>query len=231
MGRKTQSQTDAPPKVRGEVVIRSLGDVKKNPWNPNVMTDTMKASLRHGLKTDGWLISQSLLIWGRDDNGDQQDMIIDGEHRWVEAQALGMKEGPMVFLDGLTKAKAKALTIKMNQKRGEFDADKLADVVVDLADALGDIDLGIELGLEEDYIAGLTQPVASEPARKKPGGFSGKVHARKAVIKYVLVFENEAQQERYFEFLQMLKRDVPGKSVAERQDKWLADNMPKDPPE
>ncbi len=224
MGRTAQTADEAPPKIRGEVVIKPLAGVDKNPWNPNVMSEEMKASLRHGLKHDGWLVAQSLLVWGTDENGNVQNTIIDGEHRWTEAKGLGMSDGPMVFLNGITEAAAKALTIKMNQKRGAFDDDKLAQVVVDLADALGDIDLGIELGLEEDYLAGLTQPSEPGPPENK-GGFSGKTHARKPVIKYTLVFDDESQQNRYFEFLRMLKRDVPGESVASRMDKWLADNM------
>ncbi len=146
--------------VRGEVVSGILQEVKPNPWNPNTMTDAMKESLVYGLKNDGWLASQSLLIWGTDDIGDRQDIIIDGEHRWRAATEDGMLEGPMVFMDGLSKLEAKALTIKMNQKRGDWDPELLAAVVKELELDLDSEDLVLDLGLssvEMDRLAGVAE--------------------------------------------------------------------------
>lgn len=80
-------------RVVGEVVMRPLSDVQKNSWNPNRMTDFMKESLKQGLLSDGWLKSQSLLIWGTDDKGERRDVIIDGEHRWSAASELGFQIG------------------------------------------------------------------------------------------------------------------------------------------
>ncbi len=147
--------TEAQAQLVGKTEIRPLSDVKPNIWNPNRMTEQMKASLKHGFIHDGWLVSQQLLIWGTDDEGVEKNIIIDGEHRWTTGNELGMLEGPMVFLTGLSETKAKALTIKMNQKRGEFVDDLLANVLRDIESELGSDDMGIDLGFDDETIMSL----------------------------------------------------------------------------
>ena len=131
--------------LRGEVVLRALSSVQPNGWNPNVVSPEKMASIEHGFRTDGWLLSQALLVWGTDDAGARRDLIIDGEHRWKAGGTVGLAQGPMVFLDGLPEVEAKALTVKMNQRRGEWDSEGLAallrDIQVDLPDA-GALDFG-----------------------------------------------------------------------------------------
>jgi hypothetical protein len=148
------------PKVRGEVKILPLASVKANTWNPNVMTPEMKASLKHGLVEDGWIASQALLIWGTDEQGAEQNIIIDGEHRYVAAVELGLKKGPMVKLDLLTEAEAKALTVKLNQKRGDWNPDKLGELLKELAQTSETPLTGIDLGFSDE---GLMKLLAVEP--------------------------------------------------------------------
>lgn len=154
--------TKALAKLMGKVETRPLSDVKKNSWNPNRMTEQMKASLKHGFINDGWLVSQALLIWGTDEEGVEQNLIIDGEHRWTIGNDLHMPEGPMVFLTGLSAIKAKALTIKMNQKRGEFVDALLADVLRDIEAELGSDDMGIDLGFDDETIMSLMAEDATD---------------------------------------------------------------------
>jgi hypothetical protein len=154
--------------VVGKVEIRPLAAVTNNSWNPNRMTAEMRESLRYGLRSDGWLASQALLIWGSDENGEAKNLIIDGEHRWSVAIELGFIDGPMVFLHGIEEARAKALTVKMNQKRGSFDELELGallrDIELDLAE-LGVDDLGLDLGLtDEKLMRYLAEPAAEEEA-------------------------------------------------------------------
>lgn len=138
--------------VVGEVVMERLDKVKPNDWNPNKMTDHQKRSLGHGLVEDGWMASQALLVWGEDENGERKDVIIDGEHRWFAGRDVGFEEAPMVFIDGINEAEAKALTIKMDSKRGEFDRDQLAELVSQLQFDLGADDLGLELGIDDEEL-------------------------------------------------------------------------------
>ena len=160
------------PAVRGHAVLRPLADVVANPWNPNRMTDHMFRSVVHGLQTDGWVASQALLVWGTDEKGRTRNMIIDGEHRWRAAREAGFAQGPMVLLDGVTEAEAKALTVKLNQKRGDWDEAGLGALLRELAaTSPPDLDMTLELGIgEEDLMKLLAEPPTPAPAQPAGGG-------------------------------------------------------------
>jgi len=136
-------------RVRGEVVTRRLDSVKPNGWNPNVMTPRVQRSIEHGFRKDGWISSHALLVWGTDERGVRRDVIIDGEHRWLAAIAVGLVEGPMVFLDGLTEREAKALTVKLDQKRGRFADDKLDALLKSIRDDAPIGEMALDLGFED----------------------------------------------------------------------------------
>jgi hypothetical protein len=118
--------------IRGEVQILPLDSVRPNDWNPNRVPAHIMESIKHGFRDDGWVVSQALLIWGSDDEGNLQNLIIDGEHRHAAAVEVGLKDGPMVVLDGLTKAEAGALTVKLNQKRGDWDMAQLSTLMQEI---------------------------------------------------------------------------------------------------
>lgn len=147
-------------KVVGDVVHLPLAAVQPNGWNPNRMSAETRASLQHGLQNDGWLASQALLVWATDDDGQNQMLIIDGEHRWTVARDLGFTHGPMVLLKGISEAKAKSLTVAMNQRRGAFDDAALQallrDIEVDIPD------LALDTGLSNDQLAKLLAAPAEE---------------------------------------------------------------------
>jgi hypothetical protein len=120
-----------------------------NPWNPNLMTDSMFEHLSTTISVSGFL--QPVLVWQRADG----HMIIDGEHRWkalkkngattIEAKVLDdndmfnigkeMKKRGLITIDveqmnqGTLIAIAKALTLNMNETRGESDPLKKAELV------------------------------------------------------------------------------------------------------
>lgn len=135
------------PGVVGNVEVIDLSRVKPNPWNPNSMTEFERKSLRTGFESDGWLASQALLIWGTDEHGKKQNLIIDGEHRYTVAKELGFEKGPMVFLSGLREAQAKALTVKMNAKRGKMGEDKLGALLREIQHDLEVPDLALDIGI------------------------------------------------------------------------------------
>ncbi len=152
----------------GKVVQHDLAKLKPNPWNPNEMDSFTFESLKHGFETDGWLASMALLVWGKDDQGKRQDLIIDGEQRWSAATQLGLKKGPTVFLDGLTETQAKALTIKLDQKRGKFNKLKLSNLVAELVKTSDPSALGMDLGIAPAALAALLKPhniLPPEPSR------------------------------------------------------------------
>lgn len=119
------------------------------------------ASIRHGFREDGWLVSQALLVWATDEIATPRNVIIDGEHRWIAARDVGLREGPMVLLHGLTEREAKALTIKLDQKRGRFGEDALARLVAELAQ--DGTDLAVDLGFKSDEIDALIAAAADGP--------------------------------------------------------------------
>lgn len=137
------------PQVVGKVVLRALEDVKPNTWNPNEMTKFEREALRVGLLSDGWLASQSLLIWGTDEKGRRRDVIIDGEQRWTVARDCAFKQGPMVFLDGITESAAKALTVKMDSKRGTLNPDRLGALIREIQFELRPEGMAHDLGIPD----------------------------------------------------------------------------------
>lgn len=206
-------------RIVGEVVKRPIGSVRKNSWNPNEFTPHMMASLKHGLKEDGWVISQSMLIWGLDDKGVRRDIIIDGEHRWIAAQELGFTEAPMVFQDGLSEAQAKALTIKLDAKRGKFGW-KLDGLVQELNVDLGVPDLGMELGFEktalEDLLADDSPDLeGATKAPTKPKGTGEGSAGTRATVQYNLVFGDEEEQRIWYAFIKRIRQE-PGKTISAR---------------
>jgi hypothetical protein len=146
----SEPEPPAEPRILGEVQAIALKGLRPNGWNPNRMTDFEMESLRHGMRTKGWPSSQALLVWGTDETGQRRDIIIDGEHRWHCARAVGFISGPAVVLDGLTEKQAKQWTIELDQKRGRFEDTALAVLMRDIAGDAPTADMGIELGFPED---------------------------------------------------------------------------------
>jgi len=151
--------------------ILQLSTVRKNSWNPTSITAAERERIKHGLETDGWILSQSLLVWGTDDKGARRNVIIDGEQRHTVALELGRTRGPMVFLDGLTEAEAKALTIKMLARRaggaGAFDMTKLAASIPSIRAELPGPNLALDLGLDPAFFRRLTEPPLREENKGK----------------------------------------------------------------
>lgn len=68
----------------------------------------------------------------------------------------------MVFMNNLSEAKAKSLTIAMNKKRGEFVDELLTQVLKDIEAELGSDDLAIDLGFDDETIMALMADPADE---------------------------------------------------------------------
>jgi hypothetical protein len=151
--KKSPSIDIKPVRVVGEAKLLPLEQFQPNGWNPNRMTVQMKQSLVHGLRTDGWLASQALLVLGTDDKSVVHNVIIDGEHRWMTALELGFTEGPAVVLDGISVTHAKKLTIALNQKRGEFDDTSLQALLLDIAPDVDRDLLSLDTGLAAGDLA------------------------------------------------------------------------------
>lgn len=217
----------------GNVEMRALADVQKNPWNPNAMSPEMYASLRYGLENDGWLASQALLVWGTDEEGVAQNLIIDGEHRYRVARELGFERGPMVLLKNIPEAKAKALTIAMNQRRGAFNQEGLAALLQAIQYEVPD--LSANLGIPHDELLALLETAAvpldlladdasgaeprTEPTSVRPPGEAaegGSVGAPlPSDVRMVQLFFNTTTHEEFTRIVGALRRRYDTKNVTD----------------
>lgn len=141
------------PHLRGEVVIADLTTLQPNSWNGNQMDELERESIKAGFRKEGWLVSQALTVWRTDETGEEKNIIIDGEQRWTCALDAGLLQGPVVYLDGITEAEARKLTVQLYKRRGAWTDEGLAA-------ALQPIDLNIptdslELGFEPEQLAHL----------------------------------------------------------------------------
>jgi len=111
-------------------------DVVPNTWNPNSMDAFMRDKLVKAVRKDGFVLP--VLVRPAPQGSASKWEIVDGEHRWrVASEELQMKAIPVLNLGPISDAEAKAITIKANTLRGEFDSVKLAEMVDDLITAYG----------------------------------------------------------------------------------------------
>lgn len=199
--------------VVGDVVIVKLDTIRPNKWNPNRMTPREHQALGHGLKTKGWLKSQALTVWGKDDRGKRRDVIIDGEQRWTVAREHGFEEGPVVFLDGLTEKQARELTIELDSKRGSFDQSALADVLKSLE--IENLDLAsLNLGIEQDSIRRLLASTSGTFLNDLIGNGGGSSGDNVAPEGYVLTFAFARREDKDAVVEVLSKLSKPTRSAA-----------------
>jgi len=117
------SVTHTTIKIHDTVERVSVNSLKANPYNPNRMTTLEKRSLEHGIRTEGFIDP----IHAQKDTG----VIIDGEHRWKIAKALGMKKIPVIFL-AVTDAQARKLTLAFINRKGSAKQAEVALLLQDI---------------------------------------------------------------------------------------------------
>lgn len=198
-----------PVKIIGdEIHYIPHADLRPNGWNPNRMTAFERESLKHGLQTDGWLLSQSLTVWASDEKGGKQYIIIDGEHRWTAAGELGMPECPAVLIHKISESYAKELTIKLFQRRGRPDEDKLGALIRSIPTRSIKIETrSLDLGIKEEKLSNLLRPKekASNPPSKMPSGQAP----------HVKLFFSAAESEEFVQFTNALAVSYETENVTE----------------
>lgn len=131
----------------------------------NEQVDAVEASIREfGFRAP-------ILAWHNED-GDAE--IVAGHARAKAAQNLGMGEVPVIFVDDLSDAQRRALTLVDNQttmmtgwddSQLDYELDILSDDF-DMSDFGFDLDQG-----EDDIYTGKTEGLIYEPADEKPEAF------------------------------------------------------------
>lgn len=141
-------------------------DLHAADYNPRVIAPGALAKLAALMDRHGFVVP----VVAR-----RSDMLVIGGHQRLAANARRKQPDgkvPVIFLDDLDDAHAKALNIALNntQAQGKFDPDMLAGLLADISsdlvhDGLHDIDLesltAFDIGELEDMLAGLTdEPIA-----------------------------------------------------------------------
>lgn len=125
-------------KIYSEIVMMKTEELKPNPYNPNEMTEEQFAYLVDDIRQNGF-VGQPIII-------NDQNEIIDGEHRWLAGKALNFEMMPTIRFNPENEDHQKMLVIGWNSKRGEFHPVKLAKLILDLSQKYTLDELSMKLG-------------------------------------------------------------------------------------
>lgn len=103
--------------------LKKISELKTSEYNPRKIDDKNLSNLKKSLKEYGWL--SPVVI---NSNPERENIVISGHQRIKAAKDLGMKEVPIVEVN-LDSTKEKALNLAMNKIGGEFEEDKLIEVL------------------------------------------------------------------------------------------------------
>lgn len=99
-----------------------IDSIHPNPYNPNRQSEHDFELLLRSIEEDGF--DQPVLVT-------QNNMIVDGEHRWRGYHSLGATEIPIVRVE-MSDEQARISTLRHNRARGSHDVQLEADVLRDL---------------------------------------------------------------------------------------------------
>ena len=118
--------------------------VRPNAYNPNAQLDSAHLMLIESIQDSGWT---SAIVVRPDPDADGRFLIVDGEHRWRAAEALGFDSVPIVLLDA-NPTEAIAATVKHNRARGAHGIKETLALIHTLrADGATDEQIEYHLGL------------------------------------------------------------------------------------
>jgi ParB/RepB/Spo0J family partition protein len=108
-----------------EIIWVPVEKCRPNNFNPNVMSPEKFEALCDFLRTHS--AEELDPIWVRRDGADGFE-IVDGEHRWKAAKAVGWKRLRAFVLD-VGEDDAKAFNVRKNRERGRIDAIKFGKIL------------------------------------------------------------------------------------------------------
>jgi len=149
-------------KIKEEQV--DISRLKPNPWNPNEQTEFMQEKLGRSLDAYG----QVAEIIVRE-SPDGQLEIIDGEHRYKELLAKGVKTVLVNNLGAVSEDDARLLTAAMNELHGDRDPLKLSRVLNSLQKSQNWDDISLLLPFTEIELDNLLQLSTDVFVKKESG--------------------------------------------------------------
>lgn len=130
-----------------EYKMLSTENIFPNKWNPNEMSENTFSHLKEEIKRVGCI--DPVTVW-EVKKGKYE--IIDGEHRFLAAKELGLKEVPVIILEVKDKSEAQLLTLNLNRIKGVDDPLKLAKVVTELSTLMSPEELDNILRIKQEEL-------------------------------------------------------------------------------
>ena len=145
---------------------------------------------------------------------DSNDGIVAGHGRLSAAKELALDEVPVVVLDHLTESQKKAYILVDNKlaENATWNEALLQEEIVALN--LQDFDISV-LGWDEDEIREIMEFDAEE--NNDDDDSEGTRGLGEPIVSYNIIFDDEQQQQKWFDFLKDLKEQYPDEStIAEK---------------
>jgi len=213
-GRKGRKNVEKKAESLERLIVEyaAIDSVKPNDYNPNRQSDHDFELLLRSIEEDGF--TQPVIV--TNDN-----IIVDGEHRWRAANTLGYKEIPVVRV-AMSSEQARISTIRHNRARGSHDIELEAEVLRDLEklgaldwaqDSLMLDDLEIQRLIEDvsapESLAGDEFSAAWEPTQDNSEGSSdgAQVSSSFAALERARSQEKRIEEAKTEEDKQKIKRD------------------------
>ena len=145
---------------------------------------------------------------------DSNDGIVAGHGRLSAARELALDEVPVVVLDHLTDSQKKAYILVDNKlaENATWNEALLQEEIVALN--LQDFDISV-LGWDEDEIREIMEFDADETDNDDDS--EGTRGLGEPIVSYNIIFDDEQQQQKWFDFFKDLKEQYPDEStIAEK---------------
>lgn len=203
-----KSSTEAPAVHCSFTEMVPLENITPNPRNPNTHPEKQIALLARIINSQGWRapITVSKL----------SGYIVRGHARYAAAVALKLAAAPVDFQDYPDAAAEQADMIADNRLAELAAIDRAT-----LKDLLSELDTGAFDMALTGYDDGALETLMTASAPQSPDtGIPGMV------VQYNIVWDDEEQQQRFFDFLKRLKGIHPeAETIAARLDAHMRDFM------
>jgi ParB-like chromosome segregation protein Spo0J len=199
-----------------EIVQEAFGKLKDDPANPRKITKDRLAKLKASLKEFGFVEP----VVARKEDG----LVLGGHQRRLAFKELCLESGmsdaeilkakiPVVYVAGLSDAKAKMLNLSLNKNVGEWEYEKLTGILQSLSDEMTEFDMEASGfgSVEISDILGLTAPDKNALADLAPDK-EAEVPVFDSVRKFSFKVEDEVDADVCQEALTVYGMTGPGSS-------------------
>jgi ParB-like chromosome segregation protein Spo0J len=100
--------------------------INLNDWNPNFVPQDIKNAIKDDIRQNGFL--GSIVLQKHNERMNKDNVIINGEHRFLAYKEMGAQEIPVVITD-VDDTTAQILTIRLNREHGELLPNKVGDIL------------------------------------------------------------------------------------------------------